>query len=48
VLLTLSWSYTVVFTVPLQAQRDDAEKKGQLGRKKIFDGLLDRLDQAGA
>jgi hypothetical protein len=39
---------TIEFRPTLQAQRNDAEKKGQLGRKKIFDGLLDRLDQAGA
>jgi integrase/recombinase XerD len=28
----------------LQRQRDDAADKGQVGRLKIFDGLLDRLD----
>ena len=31
--------------VPLQQQRDDAERKGQVGRQKIFDGLLTRLDR---
>jgi integrase/recombinase XerD len=30
----------------LQRQRDDATAKGQLGRTKIFDGLLSRLDDA--
>jgi integrase len=39
---------TIEFRPTLQAQRDDADKKGQLGRKKIFDGLLDRLDQTSA
>jgi len=35
---------TIEFRPTLQAQRDDAERKGQVARKKIFDGLLDRLD----
>ena len=39
---------TIEFRPTLQAQRDDAEHKGQLARKKIFDGLLNRLDQPGA
>jgi integrase/recombinase XerD len=39
---------TIEFRPTLQAQHDDAEKKRKLGRKKIFDGLLDRLDQASA
>jgi hypothetical protein len=34
---------TIEFRSTLQAQRDDAERKGQVGRQKIFDGLLDRL-----
>ena len=34
---------TIEFRPTLEAQRDDAEAKGQVGRKKIFDGLLDRL-----
>lgn len=38
---------TIEFRPTLKAQRDDAERKGQLGRKKIFDGLLNRLDQTG-
>ena len=36
---------TIEFRPTLQRQRDDAETKGQIGRKKIFDGLLARLDQ---
>jgi hypothetical protein len=35
---------TVEFRPTLQRQRDDAAAKGQLGRQKIFDGLLSRLD----
>ena len=35
---------TIEFRPTLQAQRDDATTKGQIGRKKVFDGLLDRLD----
>jgi site-specific recombinase XerD len=34
---------TIEFRPTLQRQRDDAASKGQLGRQKIFDGLLDRL-----
>jgi integrase/recombinase XerD len=36
---------TLEFKPTLQAQRDDAEAKGQIGRQKIFDGLLSRLDE---
>ncbi|OBI96570.1 integrase [Mycobacterium asiaticum] len=36
---------TIEFRPTLQMQRDDAATKGQLGRTKIFDGLLARLDQ---
>ena len=36
---------TIEFRPTLQAQRDDATAKGQIGRQKIFDGLLARLDQ---
>ena len=36
---------TIEFRPTLQAQRDDADKKGQIRRQQIFDGLLDRLDQ---
>jgi integrase/recombinase XerD len=34
---------TVEFRPTLQRQRDDAASKGQVGRQKIFDGLLARL-----
>ncbi|WP_186762975.1 hypothetical protein [Lentzea tibetensis] len=34
---------TIEYRPTLQAQRDDAQRKGQVGRQKIFDGLLDRL-----
>ena len=36
---------TVEFRPTLQRQRDDAAAKGQLGRQRIFDGLLIRLDE---
>ncbi len=36
---------TIEFRPTLQRQRDDANDKGQLGRQKIFDGLLARLDE---
>jgi integrase/recombinase XerD len=36
---------TIEFRPTLQRQRDDAATKGQVGRQKIFDGLLTRLDQ---
>jgi len=40
---------TIDFRPTLQKQRDDAERKGQVGRQKIFDGLLTRLhDQEDA
>jgi integrase len=35
---------TIEFRPTLQRQRDDAADKGQLGRQKIFDGLLARLE----
>jgi integrase/recombinase XerD len=35
---------TLDFRPTLQAQRDDAERKGQVGRQRIFDGLLQRLE----
>ena len=35
---------TIEFRPTLQRQRDDAAAKGQVGRQKIFDGLLDRLN----
>ena len=34
---------TIEFRPTLQRQRDDAHAKGQLGRQKIFEGLLTRL-----
>jgi integrase/recombinase XerD len=36
---------TIEFRPTLQRQRDDAANKGQIGRQKIFDGLLTRLDE---
>ena len=39
---------TIEFRPTLQRQRDDAADKGQLGRQKVFDGLLERLDQAAS
>ena len=35
---------TLEFRPTLRAQREDAARKGQVGREKIFDGLLERLD----
>ena len=35
---------TIEFKPTLRRQRDDAADKGQIGRQKIFDGLLERLD----
>ena len=35
---------TIEFRPTLQKQREDAVAKGQVGRQKIFDGLLDRLN----
>ena len=35
---------TLEFRPILERQRDDAATKGQVGREKIFDGLLQRLD----
>ena len=36
---------TIEFRPTLERQRDDAERKGQKARQKIFDGLIDRLDE---
>src|SRR5262249_9046777 len=36
---------TIEFRPTLQRQRDDAADKGQIGRQKIFDGLLARLKE---
>lgn len=38
---------TIEFRPTLQAQRDDAAQKGQTGRQKIYDGLIQRLDDTG-
>ena len=36
---------TIEFRPTLQRQREDAAaKEGQVGRQKIFDGILERLD----
>lgn len=39
---------TIEFRPTLERQRDDAANKGQLGRQKVFDGLLQRLDDAAS
>jgi hypothetical protein len=36
---------TIEFKPTLRKQRDDAADKGQIGRQKIFDALLKRLDE---
>jgi site-specific recombinase XerD len=36
---------TIEFKPTLERQRDDAKAKGQVGRQRIFDGLLQRLDR---
>jgi integrase len=36
---------TIEFKPTLLRQRDDALKKGQIGRQKIFDGLLERIEE---
>ena len=38
---------TIEFRPTLQAQRDDAASKGQTGRQRIYDGLLQRLENTG-
>jgi hypothetical protein len=35
---------TVEFRPTLERQRDDAANKAQVGRQKIFEGLIARLD----
>src|SRR3954464_2292971 len=35
---------TIEFRPTLRKQREDAVTQGQVGRTKVFDGLLDRLD----
>ncbi len=37
---------TIEFRPTLERQRDDAAAKGQVGRQRIFDGLIARLDEA--
>ncbi len=39
---------TIEFRPTLQRQRDDAADKGQLGRQKVFDGLLSRLEESAS
>ena len=39
---------TIEFRPTLQRQRDDAARKGQIGRQKVFDGLLNRLDTSAS
>lgn len=36
---------TIEFKPTLQRQRDDAESKGQVGRQRIFEGLIERLQR---
>lgn len=39
---------TIEFRPTLQRQRDDAAAKGQVGRQKVFEGLLARLEGAAS
>jgi integrase len=39
---------TIEFKPTLLRQRDDAKDKGQIGREKIFDGLLQRLEDTAS
>ena len=39
---------TIEFRPTLQAQRDDAAGKGQIGRQKVFDGLHARLEETAS
>ncbi len=39
---------TVDFRPTLRAQRDDAERKGQVGRQNVFEGLLARLTEGAS
>ena len=39
---------SIEFRPTLQAQRDDAAGKGQIGRQKVFDGLLARLQESAS
>lgn len=38
---------TIEFRPTLERQRDDAASKGQVGRQKVFNGLIERLDNTG-
>ena len=42
------YSATTSIQTHIARHRDDAAAKGQLGRQRIFDGLLDRLDEAAS
>ena len=35
---------TVEFLPTIRRQRDDAETKGQVARRELFNGLIERLD----
>ena len=39
---------TIEFKPTLLLQRDDAAQKGQVARRKIFEGLLNRLEETGS
>jgi integrase len=39
---------TIEFRPTLQAQRDDAANKGQIGRQQLYDGILARLDNTAS
>src|SRR5258705_3155394 len=39
---------TIDFRPHLQRQRDDAARKGQVGRQKVFHGVLNRLDTSAS
>jgi integrase len=39
---------TIEFKPTLERQRDDAAAKGQVGRQKVFEGLLTRLEEAAS
>lgn len=41
----ISTRTTIVVDWVLERQRDDADRKGQVARKRIFDGLIDLLEQ---
>lgn len=39
---------TIEFKPTIQRQRDDAAAKGQIARQKVFEGILERLDEAAS